>query len=102
MSSPRQHWSETLTGLGATGAEIMLGITEGYALSGHPLVPVLQVTIGEGAGDDLDAILAGNSDASAQLLDLIVATLRGEHIPRHQVTGTHDFQVTRGLMGVSF
>ena len=102
MASPRQHWSETLTGLGATSVELMLGVNEGYALSGHPLVPVLQVSFGTGSTDDLDAILASDRDPCPVLLDLVVDTLRGEHIPKHHLTGTDDFQVTRGLMGVSF
>lgn len=102
MASPRQHWSETLTGLGACGVEVMLGLVEGYALAGHPLVPVLQVAIGIDMADDLDAVLVDESTVADELLGLIVATLRGEHIAAHQRTGTHDFQVTRGLMGVSF
>ena len=101
MACPRRHWSETLTGLGATGAEIMLGAVDGFAMSGHPLAPVLQVAFGAEASDDLDAVLSDTGDASAELLDLLVATLSGRHTPRHQVTGTHDFQVTRGLLGVS-
>lgn len=102
MASPRQHWSETLTGLGAAGVEVNLGINEGYALAGHPLVPVLQVTFGAGSADDLDAVLPSDRDPSATLLDLVLATLRRDHVPRHQLTGTHDFQVTRGMLGVSF
>ena len=102
MASPRQHWSETLTGLGAAGVELMLGVNEGYALAGHPLVPVLQVTFGAGSAEDLDAVLPSDRDSSATLLDLIVDTLRGDHVPKHELTGTHDFQVTRGMIGVSF
>ena len=102
MASPRQHWSETLTGLGAAGVELMLGVNEGYALAGHPLVPVLQVTFGAGSAEDLDAVLPSDRDPAATLLDLIVDTLRGDHVPKHELTGTHDFQVTRGMIGVSF
>ena len=102
MACPRQHWSETLTGLGAGGIEVMLGVVDGYLLAGHPLVPVLQVGFGEGASGDLDAVLAEDAPIADELLDLVVATLRGEHTAAHQRTGTHDFQVTRGLMGVSF
>lgn len=102
MASPRRHWSETLTGLGASGVELMLGVVEGYALAGHPLVPVLQVAIGKVVTDDLDAVLENEDGIADNLLELIVATLRGEYTPAHQRTGMHDFQVTRGLVGVSF
>ncbi len=101
MANPRQHWGETLAGLGASGVEIMLGYVEGYLLAGHPLVPVLQVGGGAESRDDLDAVLAEGDDVSGRLLDLLVAALSGDHTPRHQVVGNHDFQVTRGVLGVS-
>ena len=102
MANPRQHWGETLAGLGATGVEVMLGYVEGYPLAGHPLVPVLQVSSGAVSPDDLDAVLTEGDDVAYRLLELLVATLSGEHTPKHQLTGTHDFQVTRGVLGVSF
>ena len=101
MANPRQHWGETLAGLGACGVEVMLGYVEGYPLAGHPLVPVLQVSSGAVSPDDLDAVLTEGDDVAYRLLDLLVATLSGEHTPKHQLTGTHDFQVTRGVLGVS-
>ena len=101
MTAPRPHWSETLTGLGAAGLEVMLALVDKHPLAGHPLVPVLQVAAG-GAAADLDAVLADDSALHRALLELTAATLRGEHIPRHQQTGADDFQMTRGLMGVSF
>ncbi len=101
MTAPRPHWSETLTGLGAAGLEVMLALVDKHPLAGHPLVPVLQVTTGDTAAD-LDAALPDDNALHSALLQLIAATLRGEHIPRHQQTGMDDFQMTRGLMGVSF
>ena len=102
MAAPRPHWGETLTGLGAAGVEVMLGMVGGHALAGHPLVPVLQAAVGAAPPADLDAVLADDAALHQALLQLIAATLRGEHIPKHQQTATDDFQVTRGLMGVSF
>ncbi|MCY3779025.1 MAG: UxaA family hydrolase [Chloroflexi bacterium] len=102
MSNPRGHWGETLAGLGASGVEIMLGAIDGYPLAGHPLVPVLQIGSGAGATDDFDAIAMEGDDVASDLLELLVSALKGEHIARHQLTGTEDFQVTRGLLGVSF
>ena len=101
MAAPRPHWGETLTGLGAAGVEVMLAMVGGHALAGHPLVPVLQTAVGAAPTADLDAVLADDAALHQALLQLIAATLRGEHIPKHQQTGADDFQVTRGLMGVS-
>lgn len=102
MANPRQHWGETLAGLGACGVELMLGYVEAYPLAGHPLVPVLQVSDSAAAAADLDAILTASDDVAGRLLQLLVATMAGEHQPRHQLTGNQDFQVTRGLLGISF
>ncbi len=102
MANPRQHWSETLAGLGASGVEVMLGYVDGYLLAGHPLAPVLQISGGAASADDLDAVLVEGDDIAARLLALLVATLAGEYRPKHQLLGNHDFQVTRGVLGVSF
>ena len=80
----------------------MLGYVDGYLLAGHPLVPVLQISGGTASPDDLDAVLREGDDVAARLLDLLVATLSGDHTPKHQLVGNHDFQVTRGVLGVSF
>ncbi len=102
MSNPRRHWGETLTGIGASGVELILGYVAGYPLAGHPLVPVLQASASAVSAEDLDAVLLEGDDIASRLIDLLVATLSGDHTARHQVTGTDDFQVTRGLLGVSF
>ncbi len=102
MSNPRRHWGETLTGIGASGVELILGYVDGYPLAGHPLVPVLQASASAVSAEDLDAMLLEGGDNASLLIDMLVATLSGDHIARHQVTGTDDFQVTRGLLGVSF
>ena len=102
MAAPRAHWGETLTGFGATGVELLLGVVDGFAMAGHPLLPTLQVAFSADASDDLDAALPESADSADALFDLVVAAMRGEHQPRHEGSGTHDFQVTRGLVGVSF
>ena len=102
MSNPRAHWGETLAGLGASGVELMLGYVERYPLAGHPLVPVLQVSGAGSAADDFDALVNEEAEMYLDLLDLLVAAMKGEHTARHQRTGMEDFQVTRGLLGVSF
>ncbi len=102
MANPRQHWGETLAGLGAGGPEIMLAYVGDHPLAGHPLVPVLQVSDSGASAADLDAILSQDDDIAGDLLALLVYALKGEHLPKHQLTGNQDFQVTRGLLGVSF
>ena len=42
------------------------------------------------------------ADDAGHLLALLAAALSGDYIPRHRIAGLDDFQVTRGLVGVSF
>ncbi|MCL4267723.1 MAG: UxaA family hydrolase [Anaerolineae bacterium] len=110
MQTPSAHWAETLTGVGATGVEVILalmgsqpGATLGSPLPGHPLIPLLQVAEGEaGKITDLDAVLVGPEEAWAnQLLDLLRRTLSQTMIPAANRQGNVDFQITRGMFGVS-
>jgi hypothetical protein len=54
---------------------------------------------------DLDALLnPGQEDAVSmqnEILRLISATASGEYLPRCRIEGNVDFQLTRGLLGVS-
>jgi hypothetical protein len=100
MQTPSPHWTETLTGLGATGLEIVLAWAGNRPLPGHPLIPVLQVSDDPAA--DLDLTLTGPSNSwSHQLLDLLVQTLSRQYIPAANRQANVDFQITRGVLGVS-
>lgn len=106
METPTDHWVETVTGLGATGVEIMLVYSSRTPLQAHRMVPVLQVTdgltdtIGEGAG--FDVVLAADPDAwEEELLDKVVQVASREYVPTLFRQGNTDFQFTRGLLGVS-
>ena len=74
---------------------------------GHPLIPMLQVTgvpaVAAAYADDLDALLvdADDSAGSRQLLDLLVEAASRRLRPRLWTRGNTDFQITRGLLGVS-
>lgn len=106
MRMPGTDWTETASGLGASGAHILLVHVAGAAVSGQRLLPVLQVTADAGTGArfgaDLDALLTGDHDTQARgLLDVLVATASGTHTPRVFETGSVGFQITRGLLGTS-
>lgn len=105
MDTQTTHRVEIATGLGAAGVEIIIAGVGSHPLPGHPMIPVLQV-----AADDLpvpfhgdvDLILTGGPDEwRAGVLDLIQQTAARRHTPRAAVLGNTDFQVTRGLLGVS-
>ena len=105
METQTAHWVETLTGLGAAGVELVVAGVGGHALPGHPMIPVLQVAADALPGpfrEDVDLILTGGpADWRRGVLDLIRNTAAGKHAPRAAVVGNTDFQITRGLLGVS-
>ncbi len=106
VATDTEHWVENLTGLAGSGAHLALTVTSGHAQQVHPLVPVLQVAESEQRGmipaDDIDAFLSGARDADTIMLArLVETTLRRETIPAGVALGLVDFQLTRGLLGVT-
>ena len=109
METPTAQPVETVTGLGGTGAQVLLALVDQTPLQGHPMVPMLQVSARDGAGNavrhDMDASFQPSSTSSEQirseLLQLICATASGEYRPHLWAAGNADFQLTRGYLGVS-
>ena len=106
METPTQHWSETLTGLVATGVEIILAYVPDHPRQAHPMVPVLQVTSEPvrpfGQSEDLDLCLQGDASHWPQaLLRLLLDVAQGDYRPKLYAQGNTDFQITRGLLGGS-
>jgi altronate dehydratase len=106
MEAPTEHWTESLSGLGATGVEVLLAYVGEHPRQGHPMIPTLQVSGADAVielyGDDLDAQLKGDEgDWGQQLLDLVIEVASRRHRPRLWERGVTDFQITRGLLGVS-
>ena len=105
METQTTHWVETLTGLGASGVELVLAGVGVHPLAGHPMVPLLQVAADDlpvPFHEDVDLILTGGPAAWREdVLDLIRKTAARTHTPRAAMLGNTDFQVTRGLLGVS-
>ena len=106
MDTPTDHWVETLTGLGACGVEVMLCYVEGMAQQAHPMIPLLQITAdratAETCEEDLDLILTGHrGEWAEQILTRMLETASGRYRPRIYGRGNTDFQITRGLLGVS-
>jgi altronate dehydratase len=106
METPSTHWVETLTGLGATGVEVMVAFVDGRPRQGHPLVPMIQVTAepadSQTAVTDFDLVLTGDDALwSEHLLRLVTRVASRQVTPRLLTQGNVDFQITRGLLGIS-
>jgi altronate dehydratase len=106
MATPTRDWGEILTGLGATGVEIIVSAVHDQSLSGHPMIPVLQVTdnnlLPQHLRGEIDVFLSNvHLEASRQLLESIVRTASHDYTPKLTLSGNVNFQITRGLLGVS-
>jgi altronate dehydratase len=109
VETDTDHWVENVTGLAACGAHLVVGAVGDGPQQGHPLVPVIQVAgpvAGGGGGtiaaEDVDHVVGGDGKKEIEpLRDLILATARRDYQPASRVGGFVDFQITRGLLGVS-
>jgi altronate dehydratase len=106
VASETEHWVENLTGLGGCGVHLALTVVSGTAQQGHPLLPVIQVAEraehGRVPADDIDAFLAGDAAADETTLQkLLIAVAQRELMPSANAQGFVDFQLTRGLLGVT-
>jgi altronate dehydratase len=106
VATESDHWVENLTGLGGCGAHLFLTVVSEHSRQGHPMLPVIQVAEAGQHGtlpaDDIDAFLSGDAVADATMLkQLVVAVAQNDRTPAVTAQGFTDFQLTRGLLGVS-
>jgi altronate dehydratase len=108
MEAPSTHWVETLTGLGATGVDLVLAYVDGLPQQGHPFIPVIEVSTARtgaaSASTDFDLVFQPGGAASQwaeQLLELASAVAAHQYVPKSMALGNLDFQITRGLLGVT-
>ncbi len=106
VATDTDHWVENLAGLGACGAHLFVGDVGQSPQQGHPLLPTLQIAgptaRGQLALEDIDLLLEGDPKTDFdQLRKLLLATARREYTPVATVGGFLDFQLSRGLLGVT-
>lgn len=109
METPTNHAVETLTGLGATGVDLMFTHVVGHPLQAHRMIPLIQATTEEAIGAiyeaDLDLQPRDENwtpeDFSAQMLEIILKVASRRYTPKLYGKGNTDFQFTRGLLGIS-
>jgi altronate dehydratase len=109
MATPTSNFVEALTGLGGTGVRVILAHVDGAPKQGHPMVPTLQVASADSAANafagDLDWIIDDAQcvarDVRDELLSRIRDTVTSDYSPNAWSRGHTNFQLTRGLLGVS-
>jgi hypothetical protein len=106
MATPTDHPVEIITGLGATGVDVVLAYVGAHPVQGHPLTPVLEMATATDCPPDLipelDLLLDGNSDTwPVQMLARLGDLAAHRYTPQQIRMGNIDFQITRGWMGIS-
>jgi altronate dehydratase len=91
MRAPTNDFTEILTGLGATGVELIVVWNEVAPVQVHPFVPTIQISPSQSGGKE--------KTARQLIIDRIVRAASGD-LPRSSQAYA-DFQITRGLEGVS-
>ena len=110
METPTEDPVETLTGLGATGVDLMLCHIGRTPLQGHPMLPLVQVSaspaVAERYASDLDGVFpsggGGGGGAVVSALAALVADVAScRYRPLLWSRGVTEFQLTRGRLGLS-
>jgi altronate dehydratase len=115
MQTMTDHWVENLTGLGATGVELFVSLTDQSENTpqkphqSHPMVPLLQISTplpSSFPGDpvqflqDFDLVLSENPEGWArEIFAIVLRTASREYTPK--MTNNSDFQIARDLLSVS-
>lgn len=101
METPTDQATEMLTGLGATGVEVAFAHIVGAPLQSHVMVPLIQVSTDSNTQSAYGVDLDSTSVDVDEMLALIVEVASRQYIPKLHGKGNIDFQLTRGLLGVS-
>ncbi len=105
-ASETDHWVENLTGFGGHGAHLALTIVNAHAQPGHPLLPVIQAAEASQhkiiPAPDIDLFLSDDPPADIfTLIQRIISAAQRDHLTASTAQGFVDFQLTRGLLGLT-
>ena len=101
METPTDQPTETLTGLGAAGVDLALAHIGGAPLQSHIMVPLIQVSTDAATQSTYGADLDLETADIDELLALITEVASRQYTPKLHGKGNTDFQLTRGLLGIS-
>ena len=100
METPTDDSIEILTGLGATGAEMIVVFSENSVFPGNPMVPTIRI----GRTGEVDLAICETDSAEAivdQILRVISEVRSGIRRVSAERLGDVAFQITRGYEGIS-
>ncbi len=101
MECPTDDDLEIVTGLAATGMQMILAFQLRGPVPGNPLVPTIQVGAGTGDSDVVMDRSTSPGDLAEELLRKILDVRSGKGAPAANAAGNVAFQITRGYEGIS-
>ncbi len=108
MAAPTGDMTEILTGLAATGVQLIVVLASDWLIPANPLVPTVQAAAREKLPSELQAdvdLLYSATESPAAIAARILAVAgeirAGRRQPRSSELGNSAFQMTRGLTGIS-
>jgi hypothetical protein len=108
METPTDDLVEALTGLPASGAQLLIAYDSRTLVPSNPLVPTLQIAgireLPTSLSTDVDLVVEENQSPETvvkRLLQLIIQVRSGERLPKSQALQNFGFQITRGYTGIS-
>lgn len=113
MDTSANNITENMTGLGATGVEVIIAYVDGNCVEPHPFIPVVQIATDPSLKDadvvfDLASQEAADLDPDAQtqvwcsqVLEAVVAAASRLRLPKLFGTGCSNLQIARGRKGIS-
>jgi altronate dehydratase len=100
METPTNDDVEIVTGLGATGVEVIVVYGDDSVLPGNPMVPTIRV--GGGAEVDVKVDNKDSAEVIAEILLQLISEVRnGRRRTSADRLGNVAFQITRGYEGIS-
>jgi altronate dehydratase len=105
MACPTDDFVEIMTGMGATGVQMIIAYEDARLLPGNPLIPMVQIQSERGKSTaDVDLILGEHESAESnaeKISNLVQAIARASSLPQVWKLGNTAFQITRGYEGIS-
>ena len=104
MDTPTHDDTDILSGLGATGVDVIGTVLQDHAMQAHPFIPTIQIAMsGIAAEADVDAVFTDEQPATIaeRISALIIKAHSGHYTPCMQNRGCTAFQISRGRLGVS-
>ena len=100
MDAPNNDDIELLSGMGATGVQVICVVTGSTLSQANPMIPTLLISTTPDTGADLH--LSGDAAHDHQaLLELCASCVRGDYEPCLNSAELTAFQLTRGRLGCS-